>query len=313
MPSTESSSSPSAAPPVTRWTATRPDPARRRGRPQAGSASGYHYSPALAGRGSRLVRRQSRSVAGRSQEIRARRAHAGSRARHAVRDAISSPICSRRARSTATRSRRTQAVKPAILRQVPIRLTPAAPRRAASETASSTTARSRRWRRRRARRPAPCRTSAAVTPLSNWPSWLEALMNRKFTAPTRPRISFGRRELHQRKTDHHADGVGGAEDRQRQHRQPHPVRQREYDRRHAEHDHGLEHPHADAAVDGVARQHDGHQQRADRGRGAQDAEAQAGRSAGCRAHRSAAARRRRRTAPRTDRARSCRGSTDCCG
>ena len=33
--------------------------------------------------------------------------------------------------------------------------------------------------------------SAAVTPLSNWPSWLEALMNRKFTAPTRPRISSG--------------------------------------------------------------------------------------------------------------------------
>src|SRR5450755_2007913 len=32
---------------------------------------------------------------------------------------------------------------------------------------------------------------AAVTPLSNWPSWLEALMNRKFTAPTRPRISSG--------------------------------------------------------------------------------------------------------------------------
>ena len=33
--------------------------------------------------------------------------------------------------------------------------------------------------------------SAAVTPLSNWPSWFEALMKRKFTAPTRPRISSG--------------------------------------------------------------------------------------------------------------------------
>jgi len=32
---------------------------------------------------------------------------------------------------------------------------------------------------------------AAVMPLSNSPSWLEALMNRKFTAPTRPRMSSG--------------------------------------------------------------------------------------------------------------------------
>ena len=49
-------------------------------------------------------------------------------------------------------------------------------------------------------------------------------------------------ELDQREADHHADGVGGAQDHQRQHRQPHPLRQREHHRGHAEHDHGLEHP-----------------------------------------------------------------------
>ena len=86
--------------------------------------------------------------------------------------------------------------------------------------------------------------SAAVTPLSNWPSWFEALMNRKFTAPTRPRIVVGRRKLHQREADHDADGVGRAEHGQRQHRQPHPLRQREHHRRRAEDDHRLEHPHA---------------------------------------------------------------------
>ena len=113
--------------------------------------------------------------------------------------------------------------------------------------------------------------SAAVTPLSNWPSWLEALMNRKLTAPTRPRISSGVASCTS-ETYHHADRIGGAENRQRQHRQPHPLREREHHRRPAEHDHGLKHPQPDMAIDAVAGQHDGHQQRADRGRGAQDAQ-----------------------------------------
>ena len=152
--------------------------------------------------------------------------------------------------------------------------------------------------------------SAAVTPLSNWPRWFEALMNRKFTAPTRPRIVVRRRQLHQRKTDHHADGIGRAENRQRQHRQPHPVRQREHDRRHTKDDHGLEHPHPTRRPIGMTRQDRGHEQRADGRRGAQDAEAERAGHAGYRAHRSAIARSPRRTAPRTDRARSCRGSPE---
>jgi hypothetical protein len=92
------------------------------------------------------------------------------------------------------------------------------------------------------------------------------------TAPTLPRISSGVRKLHQRKTDYHADRIGSAQQRQRKHRQPHPLRQREYHRGSAEHDHGLKHPQPDMAIDAVAGQHDGHQQRADRGR----------RRAGCR-------------------------------
>src|SRR5215831_12715639 len=41
---------------------------------------------------------------------------------------------------------------------------------------------------------------------SNWPSWLEASMKRKFNSPTRPCISFGVDSCNQRETDHHADG-----------------------------------------------------------------------------------------------------------
>ena len=191
--------------------------------------------------------------------------------------------------------------------------TPAARRRAATETASSTTARSRWCATPPSTAAGTVPNSAAVMPLSNWPSWLEALMNRKFTAPTRPRISSGVRSCTSEKRITTLTVSAAPRTASASNRQPHPVRQREHHRRCAEDDHRLEHAHAHAAVDGVARQNHGHQQRADRGRGAQHAEARTGRPAGCRARRSAAARPRRRTAPRTDRARWCRGSPDCCG
>ena len=131
--------------------------------------------------------------------------------------------------------------------------------------------------------------SAAVTPLSNWPSWLEALMNRKFTAPTRPRISSGVASCTSEKrittlTVSAAPRTASASTDS--------------------------HIQCDSANTTVAapktitawniRRPTWRwmvwrastiviSKRADRGRGAQHAEARAARSAGCRAHRSAAA------------------------
>jgi hypothetical protein len=81
-----------------------------------------------------------------------------------------------------------------------------------------------------------------------------------------------RRKLHQRETDHDADRIGSSQDRERCDRQPHPVRDREHGRRHAEDDDRLEHPQADVPADRMLRQHDRHRKRTHRGRGAQDAE-----------------------------------------
>ena len=99
-------------------------------------------------------------------------------------------------------------------------------------------------------------------------------MNRKFTAPTRPRISSGVASCTSEKrittlTVSAAPNVASASTDS--HIQ---CETREHDRRHTEDDDGLKHPHADAAPDGVARQTRRHQQGADRGRGAQNAEAE---------------------------------------
>ncbi len=91
------------------------------------------------------------------------------------------------------------------------------------------------------------------------------------TNPAAHRVGGG--ELHQREADHHAHRIGGAHRGQRQQRQPQPVRQREHDGAETEGDHRLEHAHADAALDGMAREHECHQKRADRRRAAQHAEA----------------------------------------
>ena len=66
----------------------------------------------------------------------------------------------------------------------------------------------------------------------NSPSWLEAPMNTELTALTRPRIAFGRFQLHQRLADHHADHVGRAGDGEHHDRQREPVpRARSHGRR----------------------------------------------------------------------------------
>ena len=83
----------------------------------------------------------------------------------------------------------------------------------------------------------------------------------------------GRAELHQGDADHHAHHIRRAHNGEREKRKPDQAGEGKHHRRQAKDDDRLEHPHADAAVDGVAGQHGGHQQCSHRRRGAQHPQA----------------------------------------